>query len=55
MLSHFARHSRALAGRMRKAAGAAVTAYDVPGDHMNLVREPHAPALAKAMRACLAS
>ena len=33
---------------------AAVTAYDVPGDHMNLVREPHASALARVMRACLA-
>jgi thioesterase domain-containing protein len=31
-----------------------ITAYDVPGDHMNLVREPHAPALARVMRACLA-
>jgi len=33
---------------------AAVTAYDVPGDHMHLVRNPHAPALARAIRACLA-
>jgi amino acid adenylation domain-containing protein len=32
---------------------AAVTAYDVPGDHMNLVQDPHARALARAMRACL--
>ena len=33
---------------------AAVTTYDVPGDHMTLVREPHAQALAQAMQACLA-
>jgi thioesterase domain-containing protein len=33
---------------------AAVTAYDVPGDHMHLVRDPHARALAGAIRACLA-
>jgi thioesterase domain-containing protein len=33
---------------------AAVTAYDVPDDHMNLVREPHAQALAEAIRGCLA-
>ncbi|HXH12371.1 MAG TPA: hypothetical protein VNP04_21710, partial [Alphaproteobacteria bacterium] len=33
---------------------AAVTAYEVPGDHMTLVREPHAQALAQAVQACLA-
>ena len=33
---------------------AAVTAYDVPGDHMNLVREPYVQALAEAIRVCLA-
>jgi hypothetical protein len=31
-----------------------MAAWDVPGDHMSLVREPHASALARAMRACLA-
>jgi thioesterase domain-containing protein len=33
---------------------ASVAAYDVPGDHMNLVRNPHARAIAGAIRASLA-
>jgi amino acid adenylation domain-containing protein len=33
---------------------ASVTAFDMPGDHMNLVRDPHAWALARALQACLA-
>jgi thioesterase domain-containing protein/acyl carrier protein len=33
---------------------ATVTAYEVAGDHMTLVREPHASALARVMRAGLA-
>jgi hypothetical protein len=30
-----------------------MAAWDVPGGHMTLVREPHASALARAMRLCL--
>ncbi len=32
---------------------ATVIAYDVPGDHMNLVRAPHVSALARVLRTCL--